>query len=242
MRYARYLLGLIVVAGACVGIMVWRPWAKSSDRAGAGGPKVEYAALIRLPKQPPFFDTATSARQYDAWKNAVTAQFEAGKGALRQKQFQAATAAFQRARALAAGEQGRFYPSVEWYKARASWQVILTLRLAAVAGVQGNKAEAERLRTEAASFEAASKEAKATSARFEEDASWPTLKREWLAHKDPVLRLLGMHAAGIGAVNNQPGSDRDEIVAALKNSAGKDEAPQLREWAKLYVQWLEGGQ
>ena len=242
MRYARYLLGLIVVAGACVGVMVWRPWAKSSDRGGAGGPKVEYAALMKLPNQPRFFDPATSARQYEAWENAVRAEFEAGKAALKQKQYPAATSAFQRARGLAAGEQGRFYPSVEWYKARASWQVILTLRLAAVAGIQGNPTEAQRLRQEAASLEAASKEVDDTAARFEQDASWPTLKREWLIHKDPVLRLLAMHAAGIGAANSQPGYNRDEIVTALKNAAAKDGAPQLREWAKLYVQWLEGGQ
>jgi len=242
MRHARLVLALIVAAGACVGLAIWRPWAKSSEPADTVGAKVEYAALEKLPEQPSFFDPAKSAQHYEAWEKAVTEQFEAGKRALRQKQFQAATEAFQRARALAAGERGRFYPSVKWYQARASWQVILTLRLAAVAGVQGNQAEAQRLRQEADSLKTASDEISAAAARFEKDVSWPTLEREWLTHKDPALRLLAMHAASIGAANNQPGYNRDAIVAALKNIAAKDDAPQLREWAKLYVQWPGSGQ
>jgi len=240
MRSARVFMGLVLLGGVCVGVLIWRPWARNGDDDASNARKQEYFALMSLPRHPPFYDAEKNQQEYLQQKRLLRQEYDRAKEQLSRGQPEAAWSTFSQVRASAAAKKATLRPTFLWHYGFAGAEAGALKNLAEITERAGRPGEAKTLSEEASLVEAAGTDFMESWLRFSKDASWPALKREWLSHKYPVLRLCAIHAASVGAANGHTGYDREEILTALRDVAQEDEVPALREWATAYVKWLDG--
>ena len=233
MRFIKPLLLLVVLLAVGVWILVSKPFVLREETDEA---RPTYTEIISLPQHPPFWKGRS---EHMEWVMTIRGQSDKGSGQLSRGDLDAATLTFRQVRASGRSAREKLSLWSDWRYGSVRPEAGAVKKLAEIAERLGRRDEAKKLRQEASSLEESAKKFAEDLDRFKADASWQTLKKEWITHDDRLFRLMAIHVASMGAANEQPGYDQSEVLAALEELAKNDPDPELKQWARQFAGWLD---